>query len=62
MTDSPYNFKTTDWKDKLVNICDSKIQVCSFAISAKKLISLKISFQVLHLQNLWDKSKKDALE
>ena len=36
MTDSPYNFKTTDWKDKLISICDSKIQVCSFAISAKK--------------------------
>ena len=36
MTDSPYNFKTTDWKDKPINICDSKIQVYSFAISAKK--------------------------
>ena len=33
MTDSRYSFKTTDWKDKPINICDSKIQVL---ISAKK--------------------------
>ena len=36
MTHSPYNFKTTDWEDKPISICDSKIQVYSFAISAKK--------------------------
>ena len=36
MTDSPYNFKTKDWKDKPINICDSKIKVCPFPISAKK--------------------------
>ena len=36
MTDSPYSFKTTDWKDKLITICDSKIQVCPFAFFAKK--------------------------
>ena len=36
MTDSPYNFKTKDWKDKPINICDSKMQVYLFAISTKK--------------------------
>ena len=34
--DSAYNFKTTDWKDKPINICNSKIQFYSVAISAKK--------------------------
>ena len=36
MTDSPYNCKAKDWKDKPINICDSKIQVRSFTIFAKK--------------------------
>ena len=36
MTDSPNNCKMQDRKDKPINICDSKIQVHSFTIFAKK--------------------------
>ena len=36
MTDCPYIFETKEWKDKPINICDSKTQVYSFTISAKK--------------------------
>ena len=36
MTDCSYIVKTKEWKDKPINICDSKTQVYSFTISAKK--------------------------
>ena len=36
MTDSLYDFKTPDWKDKPINTCDSKIKSAQSRSSLKK--------------------------